>query len=192
MVHHRVADHDGIDYLVAPGAGLRAQDAHQVVDLTHQTLVQQPRRVGRGVGVRDPGHDVLAIGDLGVHRPGPGQGPPAGQVDQVRGELGRARVHRQAEQGLLRRADADEVAGAVGPPPHGGSALPVLVPQPVRTGRRPPRSSTEVPGAPAAARPSTQPPGVGPQVLERRRGQDQVDGDDGRVELEVHRQAFGL
>ncbi len=155
MVHDRVADHYGIDYLVAPGAGLRAQDAHQVVDLAHQTLVQQPRRVGRSVGVRDPGHDVLAINDLGVHRPGPGQSVPAGQVDQVRRELGRARVHRQAEQRLLRRSDADEVArcrraGAarrLGPASAGLATGPNWTPAT--------RSSTEVPGAPAAARPSS-------------------------------------
>jgi hypothetical protein len=161
MVHDRVADHYGIDYLVAPGAGLRAQDAHQVVDLAHQPLVQQPRRVGRSVGVRDPGHDVLAINDLGVHRPGPGQSVPAGQVDQVRRELGRARVHRQAEQRFLRRSDADKVPGAVGPAPHGGSALPVLVSQPVRTGRR----YTQFDRSPRCSRRRQaleQPPGVGP------------------------------
>ena len=191
VVHGGIPDHDRIDNLAAVGAGLHAQLAYHPVQLINQSLVQQLCGPDSGVRVGDTGHDVFAVGGLGIHRPDPGQRCPTGEVDQIGGQLGRPGVHGQAEQRPAGGLDGHQRPGAIWLPVDRRPSPPLLSSQPGRT-----RSCTpQADGGPSHARLSQcllQPRGVGAQVSQRGRLEHEIDSDDRWVQREVHRLTFDL
>ena len=78
-------------------AGLRADLRDEAVEPLDQLLAEHPRSRGVLVRVGDPADEVLAVGDLRVHRPRARDSRPAREVEQVDRELGRAEVDGEPE-----------------------------------------------------------------------------------------------